>query len=212
VFENTDQTAAVRFCSDAASPVTAAFDYGDGVCSFSGVRNGQLCWYDNENAWERRTLTCARCSSSASPFFGAYFFNHGSSAFFTCDTARFSINATATLPNPVNASATTTVSSLHHRWCHQRDLHHCRRTIRDSQMSSSSATPQASLKPDHGSQPFPLPQGSASSRLYISRNRCRRGIERRATVLPRASLTAQLERAHHQLVPEEAEGSNGSWA
>jgi hypothetical protein len=111
VFENTDQTAAVGFCSDAISPVTAAFDYGDGACSFSGARNGQLCWYDNENAWERHTLTCARCSSSASPFFGAYFFNHGSSAFLTCDTTRFSINATTALPNPVNASATTTVSS-----------------------------------------------------------------------------------------------------
>ena len=56
-------------------------------------------------------LTCARCSSSASPFFGAYFFNHGSLAFLTCDTTRFSINATTALPNPVNASATTTISS-----------------------------------------------------------------------------------------------------
>jgi len=111
VFENIDQTAAVGFCSDATSPITAVFDYGDGACSFSGARNGQLCWYDNENSWEIHTLTCACRSSSASPFFGEYLFNHGSSAFLTCDTTRFSINATTALPNPVNASATTTVSS-----------------------------------------------------------------------------------------------------
>jgi hypothetical protein len=56
-------------------------------------------------------LTWAFYSSSASPYFGAYLFNHGSSAILTCAESRFRRNATTALSGPVNASATTTAGS-----------------------------------------------------------------------------------------------------
>jgi hypothetical protein len=59
----------------------------------------------------RHILTWGFCSSSASPYFGAYVFNHGSSAILTCGASRFRRNATTAISGPVNASATTTAGS-----------------------------------------------------------------------------------------------------
>jgi hypothetical protein len=235
VFENTDQAAAVGFCSDATSPVTTAFDYGDGVCSFSGVRNGQLCWYDNKNARERHTLICARCSSSASPFLGAYVFNHGSSAFLTCDTARFSINATTALPNPANATATTSISSSQPTQTQGNNItssgalgkwaticivvgvisgiftivgvpFEIVRYLR--RRSCSKPSPNRTTSPNH----FHFHGEVHLHDCVFQGTGAGEGSREGPPSHPRACVAAQLERAHHQLLPEEAKGSNGSWA